>query len=268
MNGNNPVTRRTFPFAPPPAGVLLLVIALFAPRASAAADRKAPAADPAATVPEFSVSGRYAETCTDRPLCGAWFGSPPTPGPCRKVMLFQFIRSRYGTVDIHNLTAIVAVESGEGTPVAFRPGTPWPFCELTLPESADSMQAAALRSVMGLLLWGEPGGHFTSVRTLPLAVGLNESRIIAESPDRLKIRIHPLLTHGRTGSPEVTNITGPLPCLGGPYVYRADTLFYAIGNESPEGGSAAGWNARECSGALTVFSWNRDVWRSAMLKPE
>jgi hypothetical protein len=229
----------------------------------AAAPKEKTKADPQETQPEikglikftplneWNVSGTYAEACTDPPICGAFFGSPPCSETCRKVMVFQVGRGRYRTTDISGLSAVVVVESPPGQATVSGNRRAWRKCDLYVSDRADSHQVKALESTVGTMISGVGGPPFDRVLAIPLAVGMTKERVIVESPDHLILHLKPAPSKNRFRPPEISNLTEPFPFLGPVQVFQADTLLCSASGEpfSRRGGSAL----------LTIFSWNSEV---------
>jgi len=217
--------------------VLLTFLAVAAPqiRAAAAPPKAAPAraGQPLGPAPgwnagnEFSLSGTYAETCTDPPLCPGVFGSN-RPGPgCRKVMVFQITGGQWHGTSLANLSVAVVAEAKEGETVMSGKSERWPLCELWLPESADSAQREGLTRVLGLMVLGPGGPDFTRVERVPLATGFTSKRIFVEAVERLRLVLVPAPSINGTHPPDLSNVGRSFRFLGPMLVYEADTLYVA-----------------------------------------
>jgi hypothetical protein len=201
---------------------------------------------------EWQLSGNYVEACTDAPLCPGLFGAATPGAVCRKVLVFQVTRGRWRNVALNGLNAVVVVEGVPGRPVSPATRDEWTRCELWLPEDVDAAHAEALTAALGGMLLGAGGRGFTDIVRMPLAVGVADRRAVAESIDRLVLRLHPAESTHTVRPPTVEYLGHAFRFLTPLYVYDVDTLFVAPGGAAPTTTSGV-------SGAVANFSWSSEV---------
>lgn len=201
---------------------------------------------------EWELAGNYVESCTDAPLCPGLFGAANPGAVCRKVLVFQVTRGRWRNVALNGMNAVVVIEASAGRPVNPATRDEWTRCELWLPEEADAAHAEALTAALGGMILGAGGPGFTEVVRAPLAVGIADRRVVAESLDRLILRLHPAESTRAPRPPSVEFLGHTFPFLTPLYVYDVDTLFVAPGGAEPTRASGR-------SGVLANFSWSSEV---------
>jgi hypothetical protein len=236
------------------AGLALLGLSLLAAEAAATpGPRQASAPGTGWTAAsEWTISGNYVEACTDAPLCPGLFGAANPGVVCRKVLVFQVTRGRWRNVSLNGLNAVVVIDGAPGRPITPATRGEWTRCELWLPEESDSAHAEGLTAALGGMILGAGGPGFTEVVRMPLAVGIAERRVVAESVDRLSMHLRPAASTLGARPPTVEYLGHAFRFLTPLYVYDTDTLFVA-----PSGAEPTRAGAR--SGALANFSWSSEV---------
>lgn len=108
---------------------------------------------------EWAIKADYAESCSCKPTCPCYFGSPATMGHCDGIMLTEIKEGHYGAVRLDGISVVTVLRLGK-------------WVEFYVSENATEDQVKAAQQLMETVFAADfpPGTEVLSTEKAPVSV--------------------------------------------------------------------------------------------------
>lgn len=162
---------------------------------------------------DWSLKGRFTDSCSCDAACPCVFASPPTKGFCEGNALVEVKKGAYGDVNLDGVSAVVTYHMG--------PDGAWN--EFYVTDAASNKQVKAMTHLLPAAFEFLGGGEIKTVATAPIRVDRSESYVEFSVPASSS-RIEKVLNAG--GQP-ITMEGLPAKGFPGP-AFHEYTLYRAV----------------------------------------
>jgi hypothetical protein len=234
-------------------GVFLAILGLLVTTFSGSNPPAAP------STPEWSVEGRWRDTCSCAIPCPCWKKEVPTLGHCSEMFFFHIDKGHYGTTNLDGIELVQVASSGEGKPTAqSRKDKDYEISNLYISKSLSREQAEAVEVIFTRLAFSGAIAKNHATKRVDLRTQLGDDWVKVEIPGILQADVK--MQKDSNGQPKPFPYPTTIHPMLGPGIQGESVVF-----EFHDDGFS--WKFQGRQGTFANFSYSTDrgplPWESA-----
>ncbi len=202
------------------------------------------------TTPEWSVEGRWRDTCSCAIPCPCWKKAVPTLGHCSEMFFFHIDKGHYGPTKLDGIELVQVASSGEGKPTAqSRKDKDYEISNLYIPKSLSLEEAEAVEAIFTRLAFSGSIAKNHATKRVDMQTQLADDWIKVEIPEILAADVK--MQKDSSGQPKPFPYPTTIHPMLGPGIQGESVVF-----EFHDDGFSWKFNGRQ--GTFANFSYSSD----------